>query len=260
MTASALLQRDRASNSGTGLTGIPTTPTRRLTTKTSSATFICWPTRLPVCSWQPSPRGTWTGSENTAAGYIINRETLGVTRWDFSDSEAICFASEDLFLNFTNTALHLSSLSLGKQVARIRYEYAPYCSINAERTAMLYCDPSGVLRLIDISPFLATDSWRAPLFPGDFWKAPSFPAGIPSDDAAWPEWWRNADPRPAVPEGHIPNPRFGTTVFSLVVDQRCEGMSLTGVAGLNGETRDAFIDRGAEYKPGLLERVKSLIT
>jgi hypothetical protein len=198
--------------------------------------------------------------ENSAAGYIINRETLNVSRWDFADSEAICFASEDLFLNFTNSALHVSSLSLGKQVARIRYEYAPYCSINAERTAMLYCDSSGVLRLIDISPFLATDSWRAPLFPGDFLMAPSFPAGIPSDDEGLPEWWRNADPRPALPEGQIPNPRFGTTVFSLVVDRRCEGMSLTGVAGLNGETRDGFIARGAEYKPGLLERVKSLIT
>ena len=110
-----------------------------------------------------------------------------------------------------------------------------------------------VLVSADSRPFLPAGANVTPLFSGD--RGESLEA-ITRDEKTWPEWWQAAESRPQPPANHVPNPRFGKIVSSLVVDSRCEQLELTGIVGLDDKTREEFIERGAIYRAGALERLR----
>jgi Domain of unknown function (DUF4062)/NACHT domain/Pentapeptide repeats (9 copies) len=195
-------------------------------------------------------------SDSSVTLYIINTEDRSIRSWTSPACTAIAFVSDTLLLSFTTSGrLHLLDLATGKQALRLESEsnFAPCAAFNSSGTALIYSDRFAVLRIIDTRPFVSKSSKTEPLSPTD----PGVNLdGVTLEEDTWPEWWRNADVRPAVPANHVPNPRFGVPAISLVADTRCEGLQLTGISGLEEGVRDVFIARGAVYQPGFLERIK----
>ncbi|MBI3800099.1 MAG: pentapeptide repeat-containing protein, partial [Deltaproteobacteria bacterium] len=198
-------------------------------------------------------------SDSSVKLYIINTETRSVSPWTSPECRAIGFVSDTLLVCFTTSAtLLLLDMVTRKQVLRLETNsgYVPYPAFNSSRTALIYSDSSGVVRIVDTRPFVSKNSKAEPLFPTDPGVSLD---GVTLEEETWPDWWRTADVRPTVPENHVPNPRFGASIYSLLIDTRCEGLQLTGVSGLDEKVRNGFIARGAVYQPGVIERLKTWI-
>jgi hypothetical protein len=199
----------------------------------------------------------YSESDNRVDALILNTSTRIIVQWNFvRDTQLIFFWSDAFLLGFTSGDLRIMDLAAGKEAVRVKHDYI-YLSdstLNSTATALIYADGAMTVHVMDVRPFVSGESAREALYPGD--------TGVDSRLMApeqWPEWWRKADPPLTLPDDHVPNPRFGQTVFSLLADHRCEKMDLTGVSGLDPAVRDKFIERGAIYKAGVIERLRKLV-